>query len=168
MPWALMGQRGIKKRQGMQQQRKKSLEAVQAQVQRTRQAVMAASQQQRNGCTVLEYDPASDSHHSPTESFDCGNEARSKAVPVGGQEMPHFSAPANGGQGEAEGAKAGPHRLAVGRWILTQKMLHQERRLSAGQHRYLSLLGQHQPGIPSRLYGIMHVDWLGKSAQTIP
>ncbi|KAK9861234.1 hypothetical protein WJX84_009055 [Apatococcus fuscideae] len=56
-------------------------------------------------------------------------------------EEPSSPVRASHGDGTTEAPGDRLHRLAIGRWVLTQKMLHQERRLSAGQHRYLSLLG---------------------------
>ena len=126
----------------MQQQHKLSLEAVQTQTTRTRQAIPAVSSPSRGGCSVLEYDPAS-------QPSDWGGQVHSGLLE--GQQLPQSSSAAGQGVGESRadgagaGPGAGPHRLAVGRWILTQQMLHQERRLSAGQHRYLSLLGAHSP-----------------------
>ncbi len=55
---------------------------------------------------------------------------------------------ASHGDGTTEAPGDRLHRLAIGRWVLTQKMLHQERRLSAGQHRYLSLLGTPMSATP--------------------
>ncbi|KAK9835562.1 hypothetical protein WJX74_003003 [Apatococcus lobatus] len=144
--WVPVGRSHSRKRQGMQQQqRAPCVEAAQAQKVRARQAVMA-SKQPRGGCSVLEHDVTSGpqypshSQHSDTEPLEWGRESPAAWSPEG-HAMPHSLAAADSGEVQLEAGQAGPHRLAVGRWILTQKVLHQERRLSAGQHRYLSLLG---------------------------
>lgn len=145
MPWCLLGRGRSRRGSAQQQQHKLSLEAVQAQTVRTRQAVRAVSAQPRGGCSVLELDPAS-------QPSDWGDQAHSGFLD--GQQQLQSSAASGAGESRADGAAAGPHRLAVGRWILTQQMLHQERRLSAGQHRYLSLLGAHA-ALPASFNSLM-------------